>query len=176
MCVLIVLSPFDLKDGGWMTSMHKVYWLRFNHNFVRKCLTSYSAKQKKNCLLNWHAIKALDNLNSNVVFYIEVLLTEVSLPVLHHYSAVFATYVSETAAREQMSEYELPNSTAKTATVMMRVRSNSNYPFHLIQWSKSLLLNCTFVMDRLICSYSPSCLSSDFPGSFKDSFVWSFLF
>ncbi|XP_071787403.1 uncharacterized protein [Asterias amurensis] len=40
-------------------------------------------------------------------------------------SAVFATYVSETAAREQMSEYELPNSTAKTATVMMR---DSNSP------------------------------------------------
>ena len=27
MCVLIVSSPFDLKDGGWMTSMHKVYWI-----------------------------------------------------------------------------------------------------------------------------------------------------
>ena len=25
MCVSIVSSPFDLKDGGWMTSMHKVY-------------------------------------------------------------------------------------------------------------------------------------------------------
>ncbi len=47
---------------------------------------------------------------------------------------------------------------------------------HIILWSKSLQLHCTFILERLTSSYSPSLLPSDFQGTFKDSLSWIYIF